>query len=155
MGRRGRRGGGSDSSDNLEVENTMKKTKLVCLLLAVAMMASATTKHESPQTVLWDDGETTLGMISYEVYVIHKVDDKADPADYVFIAEISAMTQAVDIESLGLQGDYIVAVRTVQVYEGETLLSEFAYSDVLADVDTETFYVRFIRTGKPEKVRIQ
>ncbi len=133
----------------------MKKAMFICLVLAVVMTASANTKHASPQTVLWDDGETTLGVISYEVYVIHKVDDKADPADYVFVAEISAMTQAVDIESLGLQGDYIVAVRTKQVYEGETLLSEYAYSDVLADVDSETFYVRFIRTGKPKKVRIQ
>ena len=155
MGRRGRRGGGGDSGDNLEVEK-MKRAILLCLMLAVALAASCqTTKYDSPQTVLWDDGETTLGVISYEVYVIHKVDDKADPADYVFVAEISAMTQAVDIESLGLQGDYIVAVRTRQVYEGETLLSEFAYSDVLADVDTETFYVRFIRTGKPTKIRIQ
>ena len=155
MGRRGGRGCGSDSGDNLEVENTMKKAMFICLVLAVVMTASANTKYASPQTVLWDDGETTLGVISYEVYVIHKVDDKADPADYVFVAEISAMTQAVDIESLGLQGDYIVAVRTKQVYEGETLLSEYAYSDVLADVDSETFYVRFIRTGKPKKVRIQ
>ncbi len=134
----------------------MKRVILLCVMLAVALAASCqTTKYDSPQTVLWDDGETTLGVISYEVYVIHKVDDKADPADYVFVAGISAMTQAVDIESLGLQGDYIVAVRTVQVYEGETLLSEFAYSDVLADVDTETFYVRFIRRGKPKNIRIQ
>ncbi len=155
MGRRGRRGGGSDSGDNLEVEK-MKRAILLCVMLAVAMAASCqTTKHNSPQMVLWDDGETTLGVISYEVYVIHKVDDKADPADYVFVAEISEMTQAVDIESLGLQGDYIVAVRTKQVYEGETLRSGYAYSDVLADVDTETFYIRFIRTGKPKKVRVQ
>ncbi len=124
------------------------------LMLAVVMTAGCQTKYNSPQTVLWDD-ETTLGTISYEVYVIHKVDDKPDQADYVFIAEISAMTQAVDIESLGLQGDYIVAVRTRQIYEGETLLSDYAYSDVLADVDTETFYIRFIRTGKPKKVRVQ
>ena len=134
----------------------MKRVILLCVMLAVAMAASCqTTKYDSPQTVLWDETETTLGVISYEVYVIHKVDDKADPADYVFVAEISAMTQAVDIESLSLQGDYIVAVRTVQVYEGETIVSDYAYSDVLADVDTETFYVRFIRTGKPTKIRIQ
>ena len=123
-------------------------------MFGIAIAVSCQTKYESPQTVLWDD-ETTLGTISYEVYVIHKVDDKMDLADYVFVAEISVMTQAVDIEPMGLQGDYIVAVRTKQVYEGETILSGYAYSDVLADVDTETFYIRFIRTGKPKKVRIQ
>ncbi len=154
MGSRRRTCVGSDSGDILEV-GKMKRTILVCLMFVVAMTASATTKYASPQTVLWDDTETTLGTISYEVYVIHKVDDKGNQADYVFVAEVSAMIQLVDIEPLGLQGDYIVAVRTVQVYEGETLLSGYAYSDVLADVDTETFYVRFIRTGKPKKIRIQ
>lgn len=133
----------------------MRRIILVGLMLAVVMTAGCQTKYESPQTVLWDDTETTLGVISYEVYVIHKVDDKAVQGDYVFVAEVSAMIQVVDIEPLGLQGDYIVAVRAKLLYEGETLLSGYAYSDVLADVDTETFYIRFIRRGKPKKVRVQ
>jgi hypothetical protein len=104
---------------------------------------------------LYAQRQTILGTISYEVYVIHKVDDKADQANYIFVADISMMTQSIDLESLILQGDHIVAVRTKQLYEGETFRSAYAYSDVLSDIDTETFYIRFIRTGKPQKIRIQ
>jgi len=134
----------------------MRKVLSVALFLAVAFAACGQTKVPSPQVILWDDAETTLGAISYEVYVIHKTDDKALQSNYVLAGEVAVLSQAVDIESLSLQGDYVVAVRTKQVYEGETLLSVYAYSDVAEDVDIgETFYIRFIRTGKPTRMRVQ
>lgn len=133
----------------------MRKAILVLLMLAVVMTASCQTKYDSPQTVLWDADGTLIGVVSYEVYVIHKVDDKSVQGNYVFVSEVPDMIQFVDLEPMSLQGDYVVAVRTKLVYEGETLLSGYAYSDVVEDVDIETFYIRFIRRGKPEKVRVQ
>ena len=135
----------------------MKKLFTIVLLLAVVFAACGQMKLPSPQVVLWDDTETTVGAISYEVYAIHKVDDKAVQGNYVFVGEVSVLSQTLDLQTLGLQGDYVIAIRTKQIYEGDTFLSGYAYSDVAEDVAPigDTFYVRFIRTGKPTRVRVQ
>jgi hypothetical protein len=96
-------------------------------------------------------------VISYEVYVIGKTDDKAVFENHIFVSELSTLVQSVDLESLTLKGIYAIAIRTKQVYDEETLYSDFAYSDNPEDADPVEgpFWIKFVPTGKPQRMKVQ
>jgi hypothetical protein len=117
----------------------------------------------TPQTVAWDApvDAPTIGTIEYEVFLIPLPQEmviteeiRARPHD-LFFGRTSELSMIVDLATGKLEGDYVVAIRTVHFYNDFTERSEFAYSDKSGDCyNGETFFLRFTKgISKPTMIR--
>ena len=135
----------------------MKRLLLLLLLtMTLSVTACAQDRYDSPQTVTWDAPVLSADytITGYDVAVLHKFADRDDPAVYMTIGTAPA-EMLIDLETAGIYGVFIVAVRTTYVYDSEPLISGWAYSDVVEDIDTVTFYLVNHPIGKPRLIRIK
>ena len=143
----------------------MKKLFLILLLFFLSLnIAISQTMYPSPQTVVWDSYEDppTVGIIEYEVYLIPlpesrliALKDRETPQKHIYLNRTPIEEIIVDIRSANLEGDFIVAVRTVYYLNDHSEASEFAYSDRVEDLHPEQkpFFLRYVKgVQKPKMI---
>ncbi len=138
----------------------MKKLFLILTILLIALVPACTqSRHQSPQTILWNLDDVPIGNITFRVYLASMSISPAnrDATNMLFVDEVSNLSALIDVEATGLQGDYAVAVQTHRVWDDLDELSVFAFSDVAADADSiGPFFLRFVRgLSKPKRVKVQ
>jgi hypothetical protein len=150
----------------------MKKKALILIFCLISSLTFAQRKielqkYESPQTVSWNEPADlpATGTIEYEVYLI-RLDERMlltsemrdNASSYILFNKTSSTSIAVDLGTGGLEGDFVVAIRTVHTYNNVTQRSDFIYSDGSGgendlDPGQEPFFLRYTKgIGKPQRM---
>lgn len=138
----------------------MKKIFTVFFMVVLlGSMVFCQSQADSPQTVIWDDVLSDIGVITYEVYLVSmEMVDRSDIGAFYFLGVTVLPEKLIDVGVEGLEGDFFVGVRTAREYSSEITYSGMAYSDVEADVDIVggTFFLRYLKgLSKPQRIRIK
>lgn len=140
-------------------EGKVKKSILVLVLVFLAFSASCQNYHPSPQTVTWNAPTEDYGTIRYEVAVIERGADEADPANYLSISIEPDLVELIDLEALGLTGEYVVTVRVIRDYQGNVEVTDWIYANRPPPDTDETegpfFIYRIPPLGKALGLKIQ
>jgi hypothetical protein len=141
----------------------MKKLFFILFLMFSSLTLSFG-QYVSPQTVSWDAADLpTVGSTEYEFYLIRIKDGVKVPSsirnatnDYFFLSRTMETSLIVDLRAANLEGDFVVAIRTIYTYNEYNEKSIFAYSDVINDCDPVggTFFLRYVKgTKKPTMIK--
>ena len=118
---------------------------ILVLLLSISVIACSQNFVASPQDVTfdWDPDTPTTGTVQAEFSVIEVGADKLIEGNYRSVIISPDIIQTVDLEALGLYGEYIVSIRYVREYNGGLDSGPWAYADLVKDTGPEGPFILY------------